>query len=211
MLRHVLPLSLACSLAASCRTPTEVQVDEHVAARDDVTKAGELAGKRGEAAREKLEDAQREFGDEVAKAQIGIGRAVSAADQRVATADATAAGARASDRYPRFADLTVESEVEFDTRAQAALDRVELDLEVAAQRGAAAGDAALTAATREAADDLATARQDLASLRSKTGAVLDDGKVGVKMAVDRVGVGMAINEVQDASEAVYGRLAMLKL
>lgn len=211
MVRPVLPLAIACLLAASCRTPTEVQVDEHVAARDDVTKAGELAGRRGEVAREKLEAAQREFGEEVAKAQIGMGEAVSAADQRVATADATAAGARASDRYARFTDLTVESEVEFDTRAQAALDRVRLDLEVAAQRGAAAGDATLTEAMHEATADLATARQDLAALRSKTGDVLDDGKVGVKMAVDRVGVGMSINDAQDASEAVYGRLAVLKL
>lgn len=80
-----------------------------------------------------------------------------------------------------------------------------------AQRGAAAGDATLTEAMHEATADLATARQDLAALRSKTGAVLDDGKVGVKMAVDRVGVGMSINGAQDASEAVYGRLAVLKL
>lgn len=204
-------VALATPLLAACRTPTEVQVDEHVAARDDVTKAGAIAGERGEHAREALEKAEREFGEEVAKAQIGIGEAVSKADERVGTADATAAGARASDRYPRFTDLTTESEVEFDTRAQAALDRVALDLEVADHRRGAASDAALTAAMREATADLATARQDLTGLRSKTGAVLDDGRVGVKMAVDRVGVGVAINRAQRSSEATYGRLAVLEM
>lgn len=214
MVRIIINATLVLGLvgpAVSCQTPAEVQREEHAAAREDLAKAGEVAGRKIDTAREDLVAAERKFGEDVAKAQVGVVDAGNAAQRRISAADDEAARATASDRYAGFVDLTAESESAFDARAEGALVRLELDLDAASQRTVGSADAKLVVLLETAKATTASARKDLAVLRSKTGEVLDDGKVSVTMALTRVDVGVAINRAQRDSEAVFGQLAVLKI
>ncbi len=205
MIRAITPITASAlfALAIGCETPAEKQVNERADARKEIPAAAQDAKEKIENAREDLADAEAKFAEKVGDAQKEVAEEVEEANKEIAHADNAASKAMAEGRYERFEILKNESESAFATRADAAIARLQTDLDAATQRAkGAAATKDLTDAVDESSKALAEARTDLVELRGKTGKMFDDG---------RVGVGVAINKAQRELTEAWEELAELKM
>jgi hypothetical protein len=194
--------SALLTLALGCETPAEKQGEARVEASKDIKEASLEAKKDIDAAAKDLDDAEKKFGDKVADANKEVVEEIVDANKEIAAADKDAAKQLAGDRYERFEIIKDESEAAFATRANAAIARVQTDLDAANLRAKKAVNEDLNKDLEVAATAVAEAKKDLTELRAKTGKVFDDG---------RLGVGTAINKAQDNISDAYEKMAGLKM
>ena len=205
MIRAITPITASAlfALAIGCQSPAEKQVNERVEANKEIPAAAKDAQKKIADAKEDLAEAEKEYGEKVGEAQKEIADEVDEANKETAHADNAASKAMQEGRYERFEILKNESEAAFASRADAAIARLQTDLDSATQRSkGASATKDLTEAVDESSKALAEARTDLVELRGKTGKLFDDG---------RVGVGVAINKAQRELTEAWEELAELKM
>jgi hypothetical protein len=195
-------VSTLFTLALGCQTPAEKQGNERAEARKEINDAADKAEKKIESAAKDLDDAKAEFGEKVADANKELADEQNEARKEIAEADKDAAEKLAEDRYARFEIIKNESEAEFATRADAAITRLQTDFDAAKLRTKTAANEDLTEDLDAAGTAIAEAKKDLTELRSKTGKVFDDG---------RLGVGTAINKAQRNLSDAYEEMASLKM
>lgn len=190
------------TFAFGCQTPAEKQGQERGEARKEIREASVQAEKKIDEAGKDLDDAEKKFGEKVAEANEDVADEVKEANKEIAAADKDAADKLGDDRYDRFEIIKNESEAEFAGRADAALARLDKDLDAAKVRTKAAANEDLSKDLEVAGGALAEAKKDLTELRAKTGKVFDDG---------RLGVGTAINKAQRNLADAYEEMAALKM
>ena len=190
-------------LAVGCQNPAEKQVNERADARKEIPEAGKDAQKKIEEAREDLDKAEQKFGEKVGDANQEITDEVKEASKQIGDADKAANEKMIDARYARFEILKNESESAFATRAEEAMDRLQPDVDNALLDARTPG---ASQKVKDAADkakaSLDEARKDLTELRSKTGKLFDDG---------RLGVGLAINKTQRELDTVHEEMAAAKM
>lgn len=200
MTRAIIPITASAlfALAIGCNNPAEKQVNERSEARKEINQAGQDAQQKVENAREDLAEAEKKFGEKVGDAQKEIADEAKEGAKEISDADQDANEKRMEAKYERFEILKNESETAFASRADAAIARLQTDLDVATQRSQAAGATKdMQDATKEAKEALDEARKDLTELRGKTGKLFDDGRIGVGLAINK-----AQRELTDAYEAM---------
>jgi hypothetical protein len=194
--------SVLFTLALGCQTPAEKQGEARVEARKEINEATVEASKKIDEAGKDLKEAGKEFGKEVADANKEVAEEVAEANKEMAEADKDAAKALEGDRYARFEIIKNETEGEFAIRAEAALARAQTDLDAAKLKAKSVTNETLAKKIDVASTAVAEAKKDLAELRTKTGKVFDDG---------RLGVGTAINRAQRNLSDAYQEMAALRM
>lgn len=190
------------TLALGCQTPAEKQGEARVEGRKEIKEATVDASKKIDEASKELNEAEKKFGKEVAEANKEVAEEVAEANKEIAEADKDAAKQLEGDRYPRFEIIKNETEGEFAIRAEAALARAQTDLDAAQLKAKTTTTESLTKALDVASTAVSEAKKDLAELRTKTGKVFDDG---------RLGVGTAINRAQRNLSDAYKEMAALRM
>src|SRR5688500_14363963 len=130
--------SALIALAMGCNTPAEKQVNERAEARKEIPEAGKDAQQKIENAREDLAEAEKKFGEKVGDAQQEIADEVDEASKEIGRADNQASKVGAEERYERFEILKNESEAAFASRADAAIARLQTDLDATIQKSQSA-------------------------------------------------------------------------
>jgi hypothetical protein len=203
-----------------CETPTEKRQEarEKVAREEDeaVRAQREMAEEvRQERARtqEKLGEAREEMAeemtDEYVDQQKKVGeerRDAQEARAELAEEEADQAVARGEEpgKMPRFEALKNETNLAFAQRADARLLLLSAEIEVLAEQCKLAAQAKRSEVEKElgkAREAYAEASKDLAEVRNRTGTFIDDGRLGVAMAINR-----AERKLQNVREDLRGTI-----
>ena len=200
MLRNAKLASVgALLLAVGCQSPAEKQAENRAEAKQEITEAGKDA-------REKIDDANKDLAKEVNKdidksIEAGQDHAEKVADASKKITDEVDEAAKeinraddddnkggtkaGDDRYERFEALKNESHTAFASRADAAIGKLQADLDAARKRAGTSATKDMTENLTDADEALKEARKDLDEVRNKTGNVIDDGRIGVATAINK--------------------------
>lgn len=176
MRRKTLILASTCGLLlplAACERTERQTADERAEVRQEAREIGQEARQGGENVAQEVRETNKQIGQAAEKA--------------------------VDDRYERFEAYENESSETFASRADAAIQRLETDLQQVRQK-ATSDDA--NEAVQDAQEAINEAKKDLADVRGKTGVVIDDG---------RMGVAMNINQAQRKLTDVYDQMSEAKM
>ena len=183
MHRQCVELATLCAVLLAipgCQSPAEKTAEERSEARKEISEAGKDAQK-------KVDEATKEYGEKLGEAEKTIADEVKEGAKEIGDAEKPVTGPKmgTENRYERFEALKNESNIAFATRADAAIARLQGDLDKARSRLG-------KGTNKDVSDDLADvdaalkeARKDLEQVRDKTGGVIDDGRLGVATAINK--------------------------
>ena len=176
MRRKALILASTCGLLlplAACERTERQTADERAEVRQEAREIGQEVRQGGENVAQEVREANKKIGE---------------------AAEEMAAG-----RYERFEAYEDESAQTFASRADAAIQRLETDLQQVRQK-ATSDDA--KEQLEDAQEAINEAKKDLADVRGQTGTIIDDG---------RMGVAMNINQAQRQLTEAYDEMSEAKM
>lgn len=185
MHRNALALASICGLllaTSACETTEKKTTGEQAEAQQEIGQAAERTERTVEQAGKEVEQTARQGAGEVRQGAREVG---GAAEQMVAG------------RYERFDAYEDETAAAFAARADAAISRLQKDLQQLRQKAGARMTDDIQDNVGDAQESLREAQTDLQEVRTGTGTIIDDGRLGVAMNIND-----AQRELSDAYEEI---------